>query len=306
MKRVLFVNFSKDYEFLEVQSLSKKYEVDSFYLSYKVRAILEKLYVLFPNIISKVVFFILSKKVSTDFDVVITNENKLYHSLMPYFSKDVKKIVMLRNKYDNSLTLDSSSHYYSFDSDDCNIFGFKFYNQYCSGFDFLIDNKDNDLLNINSSDVFFLGRDKGRLSKLEKIRKDNQTLNICYHIVAEPESFFQRVLKFLSVKKYATIPYIENLKLTLRSRSVLEIGKDDQVGFTMRVFEALCAGKKVITNNKSILNTDLYDESLIYIIDDFEEENDLSEFLNQEQIHINLQLLEKYSPYYVISNIIED
>ncbi|PSU67592.1 hypothetical protein CTM67_20555 [Photobacterium phosphoreum] len=213
---------------------------------------------------------------------------------------------MLRNKYDNLLTLDSSSHYYSFDSDDCDFFGFKFYNQYCSGFDFLIDNKGNDLLNINSSDIFFLGRDKGRLSKLEKIKKDNQNLNVCYHIVTEPENFFQRVLKFLSVKKYATIPYIENLKLTLRSRSVLEIGKDEQVGFTMRVFEALCAGKKVITNNKSIRKTDLYDESLIYVIDDFEEENDLSEFLNQEQRQVNLQCLEKYSPYYVISNIIED
>lgn len=55
--------------------------------------------------------------------------------------------------------------------------------------------------------------------------------------------------------------YIEYLQHVLNSRCILEIQQDGAVGFTLRTWEALLYGKKMITNNKSILKADFYSPS---------------------------------------------
>lgn len=63
-----------------------------------------------------------------------------------------------------------------------------------------------------------------------------------------------------------------------RSVAVLDFANHKQSGFTMRIMENLCAGKKLITNNPNVKNADFYspDRVLIYKDQDF---SAISDFL---------------------------
>ena len=52
-----------------------------------------------------------------------------------------------------------------------------------------------------------------------------------------------------------------------QSAAILDIEHPNQVGLTMRTFEVLASGKKLITTNISVLKHDFYDPSRIYLID---------------------------------------
>lgn len=52
-----------------------------------------------------------------------------------------------------------------------------------------------------------------------------------------------------------------------RSHSVLDINHPKQTGLTMRTFEVLGAGKKLITTNENIKEYQFYDESRVYILE---------------------------------------
>ena len=51
------------------------------------------------------------------------------------------------------------------------------------------------------------------------------------------------------------------------SKAVLDIEHPNQSGLTMRTFEVLASGKKLVTTNKNILFYDFYDPHLIHIVD---------------------------------------
>ena len=55
------------------------------------------------------------------------------------------------------------------------------------------------------------------------------------------------------------------LKQEMLGRILLDITDNDQSGFTLRVFDALCNGRKLITNNINIINETYYDKNNIYI-----------------------------------------
>lgn len=55
--------------------------------------------------------------------------------------------------------------------------------------------------------------------------------------------------------------------IVARSRAVLDVEHPRQRGFTMRTIETLLAGKKLITTNRHLLDSDLYDASRVCLID---------------------------------------
>jgi hypothetical protein len=63
------------------------------------------------------------------------------------------------------------------------------------------------------------------------------------------------------------IPYIEYLKKLQKTNCILELEQEGATGYTLRTLEALCYGRKLITNNKEIKNASFYNESFIKIID---------------------------------------
>jgi len=67
--------------------------------------------------------------------------------------------------------------------------------------------------------------------------------------------------------KYKSLGFDEVLELFRTSEVVLDINHPNQNGLTMRTFEALGAGKKLITTNNAIKMYSFYNENNVFVID---------------------------------------
>ena len=56
------------------------------------------------------------------------------------------------------------------------------------------------------------------------------------------------------------LPYEENINRTLNANIIIDITKENQSGWTLRILEALFFNKKLITNNINILGSEIYSE----------------------------------------------
>jgi hypothetical protein len=65
------------------------------------------------------------------------------------------------------------------------------------------------------------------------------------------------------------------------SNAVFDFANHAQSGFTMRTMENLCAGKKIITNNAMVKETDFYSEDRFFVFKGLEFEG-VSEFLQRQ------------------------
>ena len=73
--------------------------------------------------------------------------------------------------------------------------------------------------------------------------------------------------------RFGSVSQQEFLQMLDGAASVFDFANHDQAGFTMRVMENLCAGKKIITNNKSIKKEAFYTSERIFVFEslDFSE-----------------------------------
>ena len=103
-------------------------------------------------------------------------------------------------------------------------------------------------------------------------------------------------LKYLTVKSVSINDILDKYKYT---KAVLDIESSGQNGLTMRTFEVLGAGLKLITTNKKILDEDIYDKSNVLLID----RNEV--YLNNfflEKIKIKNEMIEQYDIYHWLNN----
>ena len=64
-----------------------------------------------------------------------------------------------------------------------------------------------------------------------------------------------------------SVPYPEMLKLLNHYEVILDIAKPNQAGLSFRIFESLGMNKKIITNNRSVMEYDFYNPNNILVID---------------------------------------
>ena len=62
-----------------------------------------------------------------------------------------------------------------------------------------------------------------------------------------------------------SIPHLDFIRLVESSSAVFDFANHQQVGYTMRTIENLCAGKKIITNNAAIRDEPFYSEDRIHV-----------------------------------------
>lgn len=212
------------------------------------------------------------------YEYLIINVNRLNHKLFNEILKkkpDIKIIGWYWNTVDDSnYPIDYQNpniEYWSFDENDCNKYGFKKNIQYYS--EPKIDNVEKTL------DIYFVGRDKGRKEIINEFKNkaESQGLKCDFNIVGND-----------------IIPYSEAKKYIAKSKAVLEINKENQSGFTLRTLESLFFGVKLITNNKHIKNSDIYNKNNVFIIEE-DNINELKEFINKEFDHSVDNLKEKYN-----------
>ena len=125
-------------------------------------------------------------------------------------------------------------------------------------------------------DMVFFGTYHGdRLEVVKKVSFECERLglNFKHHLFISRLTLLKRLLlfkikledlKYLSTKSVSTEEILESYKVT---KAVLDIENPGQNGLTMRTFEVLGAGLKLITTNQRIFEEGIYSESNVLILD---------------------------------------
>ena len=74
-------------------------------------------------------------------------------------------------------------------------------------------------------------------------------------------------------------------RLLEHSNAVFDFANHAQTGYTMRIFENLCAGKKIITNNRRIEHEPFYSSDRILVLPENGNFSEVPEFLDIELNH---------------------
>ncbi len=112
-----------------------------------------------------------------------------------------------------------------------------------------------------SVDICFVGKDKGRLEQVLKWKKIFENQGFSTEFIITPDHPYD-------INPYYSKPisYKESVKVNARSRAIFDYIEIDNSGQSMRVMEALFTHKKIITNNKLIVDYDFYCPENFFII----------------------------------------
>lgn len=137
-------------------------------------------------------------------------------------------------------------------------------------------------------DVFFIGKNKGRLNKLMEIKKSLSALGISslFYITANHPRLKQ--------KKYQRpIPYRKVLEYVNESKIILDFYVNSHAGLSLRAMESIFFEKKIITNNETYPNYDFYNKENVFIMGKDKEE-DLSKFISSPFVLLDNQIKKQY------------
>ncbi len=130
-------------------------------------------------------------------------------------------------------------------------------------------------------DLLFLGTahsDRYTISRTVREWCDRNNLtSFCYYfihgrLVYLYKKNFDKSFKLFDYNKlsFESLTTEQILKLYRNSKVILDINHPGQKGLTMRTFEAIGAGKKMITTNSEIKNYPFYNSNNVYIIDRYD------------------------------------
>ncbi|WP_294413172.1 hypothetical protein [uncultured Ruminococcus sp.] len=173
---------------------------------------------------------------------------------------------------------------YSFDKNDCRNFKLEFSPMIYTR---RIENKGIS----NEINVFFLGAGKKRIDTLDEITSNLlKKINNCKYIIIGNRGECKNDNIIFSEKRYT---YEEYLNLLKKSKVLLDIPQEGQIGNTIRVTESMFYRKKLITTNKDIVNYDFYNPKNIFVIG-LSTNIPIEEFINSEYVDIEERLLDEY------------
>ena len=122
-------------------------------------------------------------------------------------------------------------------------------------------------------DLYFLGRDKGRLTHLVNICHEAQLrgLKCCFMMLEVPKE--QQIpcegITYLD----SPLSYADNLRMCAQSRCIVEMLQHDAASATFRTWEAIMLNRKLLTTNMSITASEFYEPSYISV---FSEEAEIN------------------------------
>lgn len=188
---------------------------------------------------------------------------------------------------------------YSFDSKDCETYGFKYVVQCYTPIAL-------NPSNIISSDLYFGGRSKGRLPLLSSILVSAQNYKVkSLFRIPELNNKEKEMLLKTSPTIYheKMLSYEETLKEMINCNCILEIVQDGQSGITWRTVEAFVYNKKLLTNNIQVIHNPYYNPKYIQVFTDVKDID--FEWVKSKE-YISYGYKNDYSPLNLISKIKED
>lgn len=119
-----------------------------------------------------------------------------------------------------------------------------------------------------SSDVFFIGKHKGRLNLLIDVYDKLTSLGLnCLFIIQDVphnQRFQRSGIRYID----ASISYYDVLEYIYQTHCILEVLQPGAVGYTYRVWEAISYNKRLLTNNLSLRESSYYDDKYVSIFSD--------------------------------------
>ena len=171
---------------------------------------------------------------------------------------------------------------WSYSPSDCKKYGMKYNSQ------FYFDSLVNEFTTKIQRDVFFIGVNKGREKKLNEIEKmlNNCNVSSFFYITATHPRLKQK-----KYKKF--IPYESVLEYVKGSKAVLDYYVDPCAGLSLRAMESVFFEKKIITNNKTIIEYDFYCKNNVYLLGETND-CDVNEFLSTPFKRIDNKIKTQY------------
>lgn len=160
---------------------------------------------------------------------------------------------------------------------------------------------------IQHKDFYFCGADKGRGKYIEEIAKKckEQDINFEMDLVLDLD-YAIKTDEYPSIRikrrgeGFFSYDYL--LGRAIDSNCILELVQEGQEGFTLRFYEAICYNKKLLTNNKSVLNSNYYDERYIQYFNNIE---CIDWQWVKEKVDVDFGYAGEYSPIRLLNNICE-
>lgn len=184
----------------------------------------------------------------------------------------------------------------SFDQQDSRRFGLKYHNTILSNHKVPIQQQ-------YKNDVFFIGKDKGRLPLVYEVFKKLTAYNLsCKFILLDvPEDKHSKYPGMTFIDRL--IPYNEVLNYVRNCSCLLEIMQHEAVGATYRTLETISYDKILLSNNQALRNSDLFNESTMYLFDKADDISDAVISAIKVPPHISADLKNKIRPESLISFI---
>ena len=139
-----------------------------------------------------------------------------------------------------------------------------------------------------TKDVFFIGTEKGRKTDIDEMKRHlgKYLEKIDIRIADNTKCWYDnRYTRYLS--------YMENCKEIASTRILMEVVQKGQTGLTLRSMECIFWGKKLVTNNKSILDSEIYHPNNIFVVGHNKWDEFIS-FIDNSYIPIESKILKKY------------
>jgi len=190
---------------------------------------------------------------------------------------------------------------FSFDKKDVFTYGFSDITNYI-----YFDTPEKEAL--QKQNFVYIGSIDNRLKILndfgEQIKKHQQSF--LFYAIGKKAFIYKLKQLFLGknkniIFKKKRFTQTETLNIYAESEIIVDLVRDNQLGLSFRIFEALGLQKNLITNNKSITTYDIYNSGKIIYFDNFFKPNKLS--FNKE--NYSYDIVNKYSIENFIKNIFQ-
>ena len=292
MNKVLFLWLSKkDFYPQKIIELGYDLAIDQVFVNSSLLSKFIRRIIIILDIVPLLSLWINTWKNDTyKYNTIIVHASKLIPPIVKYIRKknpEIRIMIWYWNPVAKSVKLKKfknlNCEIWSFDESDCKKYELKYNTQY------FFKN-----IQLPSStikyDIFFIGRDKGRLSQLLHLEKKFNELGLTtyFHIVTDE--------RFIKTKKYPfkqTLSYNQILKLISESKVILDIVSPNQQGLTIRVLEALMFEKKLITNDTNFKKYDFYNSNNIFILD-IDNLEKLTDFIDSSYHYNSGNIISKY------------
>ena len=176
-----------------------------------------------------------------------------------------------RNK---KLDFDKTRHVFdqilSYDKGDCEKYNLHFHPTPMSNVEF-----GNDQI-CERYDVYFCGFAKTRYPIINNLYKKltSQGLKCDFHLMNYPDN--EDKVAGIHYNE-APFSYEKNIQHVLNSRCILEIMQENADGFTPRVWESIIYDRHLLTNNRSLFNSEFFNEKNMHFV----ESNDIMSWINE-------------------------